>query len=238
MPQLHVAADHEAASRLAAYWLADAAIAKPTALVTLASGSTPTRAYELFAERGRAEPHLSASLRMLKLDEWGGLAGGVVGSCEEHLRRVLIDPLGLGDRYVGFDGLAADPAAECRRVAEWLAANGPIDACLLGLGINGHLGFNEPADELRPHSHVAELSAASLGHAMVRDTGSRPTCGLTLGIADLMQSRGLLVIATGAAKREPLRRMLSGNISPRFPASVVQLHQHAIVVCDRESNPA
>jgi galactosamine-6-phosphate isomerase len=237
MPHLHVAPDHESASRLAADWLAAASRRKPTSLVTLASGSTPTRAYELFVEQCQGAPQLSASLRVLKLDEWGGLPGTCVGSCEEHLRRVFVDPLRLSERYVSFDGATHDPSAECQRVANWLATKGPIDACLLGLGINGHLGFNEPADELQPHAHVAELSAASLSHAMIRDTPTRPACGLTLGVADLMQSRGLLVIATGAAKREPLRRMLLGAISPRFPASIIQLHQNAVVVCDQAANP-
>ncbi|MGL4512366.1 MAG: hypothetical protein ACRCT8_04690, partial [Lacipirellulaceae bacterium] len=105
-----------------------------------------------------------------------------------------------------------------------------------GLGVNGHLGFNEPADELQPHAHVARLSAASLGHAMVREA-SAPTCGLTLGIADLMQSRRLLVIATGIAKAEPLATLLSGPITPRFPGSFVRLHRCATVVCDQGARP-
>ncbi|MGL4513165.1 MAG: 6-phosphogluconolactonase, partial [Lacipirellulaceae bacterium] len=176
-PTVHVAADHEAASASAADWIERVVRETPAALLVLASGSTPTRCYELFAERGRRDPALVASLRVLKLDEWGGLPGDAAGSCEEHLRRVFVDPLGLADRYVAFDGMASDPAAECQRVAAWLAANGPIDACVPGLGVNGHLGFNEPADELQPHAHVARLSAASLGHAMVREA-SAPTCGL------------------------------------------------------------
>jgi galactosamine-6-phosphate isomerase len=167
----------------------------------------------------------------LKLDEWGGLAKDDPATCEQHLRRALVDPLRLDRRYIALNGEATDPQAECERVASWLALNGPIDACVLGLGVNGHLGFNEPGDYLQPHAHVAELSEASLAHAMVRDA-PRPSCGLTLGMADLLQARDVLLVVTGAAKREPLRQLLAGRITTKFPASLLWLHPSVTLLCD------
>ena len=99
-------------------------------------------------------------------------------TCEFQLRRTLIAPLSAGDRYTAFESQPADPAAECARIASWLAANGPIDMCVLGLGMNGHLGFNEPANQLTPHAHVAELAETSMTHAMLEQTTGRPTYGV------------------------------------------------------------
>lgn len=227
-----VLADHEAVSHRAAEQVIAALRDNPSVLVCLASGGTPSRTYELLAAEGARRPQLFATMRVLKLDEWGGLPEGAPGTCEHHLRSTLIDPLGLGPRYTAFASSPAAPAAECARMAAWLASHGPIDVCLLGLGVNGHLGFNEPADALQPHAHVATLSSASLGHAMIGSTTMRPTYGLTLGMADLLQARQVLLLVTGAAKREPLARLLEGRITTMLPASLLHLHANAMLLCD------
>jgi galactosamine-6-phosphate isomerase len=189
----------------------------------------------LLAEYGAAHPELYERMQVIKLDEWGGLAMDDPASCEQHLRRALIEPLGLENRYVSFDGQAADPQVECARVARWLAEHGPIDTCVLGLGINGHLGFNEPAAYLQPHAHVAQLSAASLAHVMVQQARSRPTNGLTLGMADILQARQVLLLVSGPTKRGPLRRLLSSQIGADFPASLLWLHPNVLLLCDSEA---
>jgi galactosamine-6-phosphate isomerase len=232
MLEPHVLADHEAVSQSAADWLVQQLRGHPDLLLCLASGVTPERTYAILCERGRKAPSWFDRCRILKLDEWGGLPRTDRASCDYHLRSALIDPLELSDRYVAFDGPAADPQAECARIAQWLAENGPIDTCVLGLGRNGHLGFNEPADFLLPHAHVAELSEASLGHAMLSQSEARPTYGLTLGMADLMESRQILLVVTGAAKREPLQKLLSGQITTQFPASMLQMHPNVRLLCD------
>jgi len=224
--------DHEAMSRHAADWLVDRMRQVPEALLCLAAGSTPTRTYHLLAERHAAEPGLFSRLRILKLDEWGGLAMDDPATCERYLRETLVDALNLGDRYVGFDSNPADPEAECGRVADWLARNGPIDTCVLGLGVNGHVGFNEPGPALHPHAHVARLSEASLGHAMLGQAQGRPTYGLTLGMADLLHARNVLLLVSGTAKREPLRQLLEGPIRTEFPASLLALHRDVRLFSD------
>ena len=101
------------------------------------------------------------------------------------------------------------------------------------LGINGHLGFTEPAEYLQPFAHVAELSQASLAHAMLAKSNVRPTYGLTLGMADLIQSRHILLLVSGSTKRDPLQRLLGGRISTEFPASMLQVHPNVLLICDR-----
>ncbi len=224
--------DHEAVSRKAEQWLAERLTERPDALLCLATGFTPMRTYERLAGRGRTDSRLMERVRILKLDEWGGLPLDHPASCERHLRDALVTPLRLADRYVGFDSQAPDSVAECARIARWLDQNGPIDVCVLGLGVNGHLGFNEPAEALKPHAHVAELSDASLSHSMIQSTGVRPMHGLTLGMADLVQSRHVLLLVTGESKREPLARLLSGEISTHFPASLLTLHANVKLLCD------
>lgn len=237
MIHTHVDPDHESASRTVATLIEGAVTRRPDALLCVASGSTPTRAYELFVGRALERPSLVEKLRVLKLDEWGGLPMESDATCETHLGRVLVDPLGLGPRYWGFQSEPSDPEAECERIAGWLATHGPIDLCVLGLGVNGHLGFNEPAETLKPHAHVAELSPASLSHAMVQRLEIRPRYGLTLGMADLLGSREIVVIATGEAKRGPIARLLAEEISTGFPASLLHLHTQTTLVCDVSGYP-
>src|SRR6266852_3540851 len=103
--------DHEAMSRHVADWLAARLSRLPDALLCLASGSTPARTYELLAEKHATDPGLFGRVRILKLDEWGGLSMDDPATCEQHLRRSLIDVLGLHERYVGFESCPADPTA-------------------------------------------------------------------------------------------------------------------------------
>lgn len=228
-------ADNEAVSQYAAACLVALLREQPDALLCLATGRTPMRTYEILAQRGAADPALFARARVLNLDEWGGLPPGDPGSCDRQLRSALVEPLGLGSRYASFASQPDDPQAEAARIASWLREQGPIDASLLGLGLNGHVGFNEPAEFLQPHAHVATLSEASLGHAMIRSGGAKPRYGLTLGMVDLLQSRTILLLVTGESKRAALARLLTGDVSAAFPASLLHTHDQAWLLYDEEA---
>ncbi|MGH9160049.1 MAG: 6-phosphogluconolactonase [Vicinamibacteraceae bacterium] len=230
-----VYADYEQMSRAAARWLGDALRRRPDILLCLASGATPMRAYELFAQQHARRLPLFRRFRVIKLDEWGGLAMDDPASCERHLQEAILQPLRLNGGYVGFRGDAPNPEAECARIQRWLNRNGPIDACVLGLGANGHLAFNEPARWLRPHAHVATLSPESLRHDTLARGRTRPRYGLTLGMADLSQARRILLLVSGASKAGPLRELLRGVITPRFPASLLWLHPDVTLLCDQEA---
>jgi galactosamine-6-phosphate isomerase len=193
------------------------------------------RAYDLLARRSVERPQLLASARVVKLDEWGGIAMDDPESCEQYLQRTLIGPLGMQDRYLSFHGQAADAEDECLRVAGELERHGPIDLCVLGLGLNGHVGFNEPADFLRPHAHVAQLSATSLTHAMSLRARTRPTHGLTLGMADILNARRILLLVSGASKRSVVRRLLDGRIATQFPASLLIANPQTVLLCDEDA---
>ncbi|HTK19894.1 MAG TPA: 6-phosphogluconolactonase, partial [Mucilaginibacter sp.] len=142
----------------------------PQSLVCAATGNSPTGVYKRLVEK--KENFNSADLRFIKLDEWYGLDINDEGSCEKYLHEHLFNPLGISHKnYITFDGKANDPQREFEHVDNYLKEHGPIDLCILGLGKNGHIAFNEPADTLHPHAHLATLSPTSLEHAMIKDTG-------------------------------------------------------------------
>ncbi len=221
--------DHEAMSLGAAEIMATAVADKPDLLFCAASGDSPTRAYELFA----ADTRVGAALRVLKLDEWAGLAPGDEASCEAYLRRHLVEPLNIPpQRYWSLDGAAEDCRAECAAMQQCLAAEGPVDLSVLGVGINGHLALNEPAATLQPDCHVAVLAESSLEHPMLRGRAEPPSLGLTLGMADILHSKQLLVLVSGARKRHAMEQFLRRQITPQFPASFLWLHGNIDFLCD------
>ena len=145
-PSIRICDDHEAMSRQAAECVVHALARKPDLLLCAAGGSTPLRTYEFLAKHCTRKPDLFGAMRAVKLDEWGGIAMDDPGSCEGQLLKYLVNPLGLSkDRYFGFKSNPTDPDAECERVRSRLAAEGPIDLCVLGLGMNGQIAMNEPA---------------------------------------------------------------------------------------------
>lgn len=239
---LHVRpfADHEAMSREAAQWMLERMTQGRHGPICLASGGTPTRMYQLVAQQW-ADPAFDKPARnplLLKLDEWGGLDEHDASSCEFHLRETLVRPLEGKVLFEGFRGTASPLESECERIAHWLRTHGPLKACILGLGLNGHLGFNEPAEYLQPHAHVTLLSDTSLQHAMLGDRTARPTRGITLGMADLLQADEILLVVSGKSKRDAMARLLTPEIVPQFPASFLWLHPRVHVYCDEECCPA
>jgi galactosamine-6-phosphate isomerase len=179
---------------------------------------------------------LFARLRVLQIDEWAGLPRGNPASCAVDLRKKLAQPLRIGrERLITFRSDAPDLRRECDRVAHWLGREGPIDLCILGLGGNGHVAMNEPADRLVPNVHVARLAEASRHHALLAGVAQKPRYGLTLGMGDILRSRRILLLVSGRNKRAVLKRLLQPVVTPRLPASFLWLHPDVTILCDREA---
>jgi galactosamine-6-phosphate isomerase len=231
---LVVRSNPETASRYAADRICRALRARPSLLLCAAAGGSPAGTYRELARHARREPGLFRHLRVIQVDEWLGLDPGDPATCAADLQDKLVGPLGLSrDRFCALRTDAANPARECRRVAAWLARHGPIDLAVLGVGRNGHLAMNEPAAALTPGVHVARLAPATRRHALLRACARKPTRGITLGMSDLVASREILLLALGPQKRPLVRRLRQPAVSTRFPASLLQLHPHTTVVCDR-----
>jgi len=179
---------------------------------------------------------LFSQMRVVQIDEWAGIPSGHPATCEADLRTKLLLPLRISENRFGrFQSDAADLPQECERMAKWLAANGPIDICLLGLGTNGHIAMNEPASKLEPWVHVAKLTRQSRSHGMLTDLATKPKYGFTLGMADILGSCKVLLLVSGAHKGEALQRVLTRKVSTDMPASLLWLHQDAVLLCDREA---
>ena len=171
----------------------------------------------------------------IKLDEWGGIPIDNPATCESFLQTHLIKPLQIHDsRYIGFDSNPQDPDAECKKVKDRLEQEGPIDLCILGIGMNGHLALNEPADFLSPHCHVTKLSDTSLEHPMVLKMRDIPTFGLTLGMADILKSKLILMLIHGPHKRNIAKQFLSQEITNLVPASFLWLHPNAVCLIEKK----
>lgn len=223
-------------SRHAAARIAREVRRKPDLLLGSATGETPTRTFERLARMRASEPSLFRRVRVVKLDEWLGLPMRHPATCETYFRRKVLGPLGISRaRFQGFRSRPNDPVAECARIARWLAGHGPFDLCVLGLGRNGHLLFNEPAAALPPGPHVARLSAMSRRHSMVRVMAETPRHGLTLGLADILQSKTILLLVSGRHKVAAFCRMLKGGVTTRCPASLLWLHPDVTIYCDVEA---
>lgn len=205
-------------------------------MLCAATGGSPTRLYELMVEEAGRQPELYSEFTVLKLDEWGGVAMTHPGTCESYLREHLTGPLQIpGSRYIAFQSDPADPEAECERIQQALEQKGPIDICILGIGMNGHIALNEPAPSLHAHCHVARLSEQSLQHPMISGDTEKPGYGLTLGMADIFNSRLILLLINGSKKKEITRAFLEQKISTELPASLLWLHPNVICLIDEDA---
>jgi len=171
------------------------------------------------------------------LDEYVGLAADAAGSFHRAMQEQLVRPLGLEPERVQLpDGLAADPETEARRYAAELQTAGGIGLQLLGLGLNGHVGFNEPpCDSAVPCRCVSLCETTRRANAPVFGGEPRavPPRAITLGLREILAARSILLVVTGAAKAPILKRLLEEPPSPELPASWLRLHPDVTLLADR-----
>lgn len=229
--------DGSAVSRAAFRAVMDLLKANPTAVLCLATGASPLGLYQLLGKECGRRPSFFSQMRVVKLDEWYGLPMDHPSTCEAYLREHFVGPMKLSPgRYLSFKSDAADPQRECTRVSRALDRWGGIDLAVLGLGLNGHLGLNEPAADLMADAHVARLTRQSRQHSMLQQEGARVTHGLTLGVGQLMRSRQILMLVSGNGKRSATRAMSTAHITTMAPGSLLQLHPRVTLLCDRAAH--
>jgi glucosamine-6-phosphate deaminase len=201
-----------------------------------AMGETPLGLYAGLARR-RAEGQLdTARLRLVQLDAYLGIDAGDPRSLGSWLIRAVAAPLGIPDaRLIRLPGDSPDPAATCRAYDAAVAEAGGLDVAVLGLGPNGHLGFNEPPSDAGAPTRIVELSEASIA-SNARYWGGRldvPRQALTAGMPILLAARHPLLVVSGATKRDILRRVLKGPVGPMVPATYLREVAASVVIADR-----
>ena len=232
-PLIVEAADAADLARKSALLIADAIRVRPDAALLLATGNSPMATYaELVAMQERGEVD-SSGVRPFQLDEYLELGPDDPRSLAGWMRRSFTAPLGIADDRVTWLEAAGDLEASCARYAQAVRAAGGYDLAVLGLGPNGHLGFNEPPSAADAPTRVVDLTPESLVSNAVYWGDDVPRRAVTAGMDLIMGSRSVLLIVSGAHKREILARMLEGEPSPDCPASLLRQRDGVIVAADR-----
>ena len=206
-------------------------------LICTASGHSPAGLYKEFADRVN-QKHLDISdWYFVGLDEWVGLNGGNDGSCRHHLDHDLFRPLAVDNNKICFfDGRAENLQIECERTDEFIRQHGGIDVAILGLGMNGHVGMNEPGTSPALHSHVTDLDPITqkVGQKYFKKQ-QQLTQGITLGLATLMETRHVFLLVSGHKKAEIVKRILEEEISEQLPATLLRRHNGLRIYLDKEA---
>ena len=234
--------DEQALAATLAARLIDRIVATPTLVLGLPTGRTPIALYRELVKRSQRDEVDWSRVRTFNLDEFVGLGGSDPGSYRAFMHEELFDRIAIDPANIGMlDGRAADLDAECARYERAIAAAGGVDVQILGIGANGHIGFNEPAEHLRARTHVATLQEGTRAANASRFGGRLdrvPARALSMGMSTILSAREIVLIATGAGKASAVAAMIDGRISATFPASFLQMHPHVTVMLDRAAGAA
>lgn len=235
--KLFVSETYEAMSKQAAEAVIQLMQSGRRPVICAASGHSPEGLYREIIDRVRKKQLSVDNWLFLGLDEWVGMNAADEGSCRHHLDLELLGPLQVPEaRICFFDGRAEDLEAECERIEKFISENGGIDVAVLGLGMNGHIGMNEPGVSVDMRSHVIDL------HPITRTVGQKYfkeekelTKGITLGMATLLEADNLIVVVSGTHKAEITHEMIEGNVSENVPATLLRNHPALKIYLDSDA---
>lgn len=230
--------DYDQMSRKAAGIIAAQVILKPNSVLGLATGSSPVGTYEHLIECYRKGDVDFNRIRTVNLDEYAGLASEHEQSYAYFMRKHFFDHINVDPNNTFIpNGIAEDPDQECRRYDQLIQDLNGVDLQLLGIGPNGHIGFNEPGDYFETGTHKVHLSEATIqaNKRFFEREKDVPRYAFTMGIRDIMQAKRVVMIASGKSKAEIISQAFTGMITPHIPASILQLHKDFTLIVDREA---
>ena len=211
---------------------------KPDAVLGLATGSSPESTYTELVKAYRDGRVSFKKVRCINLDEYVGLSENDEQSYHCFMRKKLFSKVDVEPENTHIpNGKARDIYEECQRYSALIKNFGGVDLQLLGIGHNGHIGFNEPSDIFSDGTHVVELTTSTI-EANSRFFPSKnevPTRAITMGTEQIMRAKRIILLAFGEGKAEALHRALRGEISPTCPASILQKHKNLTVIADTEA---
>jgi len=234
--KVYVCENYEAMSRKAASIIASHVTLKPDCVLGLATGSTPIGMYqELVKAYEKGELDFS-QVKSVNLDEYVGLEPTHDQSYRYFMQDNLFNHVNIDVANTNVpNGLAEDTAAECERYDQVMEDLGGVDIQVLGMGHNGHIGFNEPADHFPLGTHIVDLQESTI-QANARFFASAdevPKQALTMGIRSIMRARQILVVVNGEGKADIVKAAFTGPVTPMVPASILQLHPNVVLVGDK-----
>ena len=233
---IYEAKDYKDMSRKAANIISAQIIMKPNCVLGLATGSTPIGTYEQLVEWYHKGDLDFSKVTSVNLDEYRGLEKSNDQSYDYFMHEHLFDKVNIHPENVNLpDGMAEDAEKECKRYEELIRSLGGVDLQLLGLGHNGHIGFNEPGAAFEKETQCVNLTERTIeaNKRFFASADDVPKQAFTMGIKTIMQAKKILVIASGEDKAEILKEAFFGPVTPAVPASILQLHNNVIVVGDQ-----
>lgn len=233
--RIYKAKDYEEMSRKAAGIVSAQIIMKPDCVLGLATGSTPLGLYKQLIEWYRNGDLDFSGVRTVNLDEYKGISRENDQSYYYFMHQNLFDHVNIPIENTHLpNGMEPDSEKECRRYEELIQSMGSVDLQLLGIGHNGHIGFNEPADAFDKLVHCVNLTQSTIeaNKRFFASAEEVPKQAYTMGIQTIMRSKKILIIANGEGKADIVRDAFFGPITPRVPASVLQLHNDVTLVAD------
>ncbi|MEG0027315.1 MAG: glucosamine-6-phosphate deaminase [Raoultibacter sp.] len=233
-----IAKDYEEMSRKAADLIANTIREDPECTLGLATGSTPIGLYAELAKDFHAGTLDFSAVTTCNLDEYRGLAHDHEQSYHYFMRENLFNKVNIDlvNTHVP-DGSNPDAAAACAEYEQVIAQAGGVDVQLLGLGHNGHIGFNEPANDFSKVTQCVDLTESTIqANSRLFDSADEvPRQAYTMGIGTIMAARKVVVVASGSDKAEIVREAFFGPVTPHVPASILQFHHHVVVIVDAEA---
>ncbi len=236
--RIYEAGDYNEMSLKAADIMASQIISKPDSVLGLATGSTPEGMYqELIARYNRGEIDFS-KVHTINLDEYLGLDFDNEQSYHYYMKNKLFRHVNLESNNCHLlDGMEKDSQKECSKYENLIQELGSIDLQLLGVGENGHIGFNEPNTHFSKGTHLVALTPNTIevNSRFFKNKNEVPRYAYTLGIKNIMDSKKILFLVNGKRKAKILRQIILGPITPKVPASILQLHKNVTIVADKEA---
>lgn len=233
-----VAKDYTEMSKRAADIIASQVRINAHSVIGLATGSTPIGAYEELIRQYNEEGLNFGNVDTFNLDEYLGLNCTHSQSYRYFMNKYLLDHVNIDpDRTHVPDGMAEDPESECEAYDQLIREIGGIDLQLLGMGNNGHIGFNEPSSFYTAPTHIVKLTESTIkaNSRYFDNEKDVPRYAMTMGFRPIMQAKRVIFVVSGKAKAKVVKEALEGPITPQLPASILQLHHDVIVVLDQDA---
>ncbi|WP_347548240.1 glucosamine-6-phosphate deaminase [Pseudalkalibacillus hwajinpoensis] len=232
------ATSYQHMSELAADYLLNKIRTQPYIVLGLATGGTPKGTYDRLVKDHRENGTSYRNITSFNLDEYVGFSPDHPNSYHTFMYENLFGKLDVTKENIHLpNGVALDLVEECKCYEEQIENSGGIDLQLLGMGSNGHIGFNEPGTSFEVNTHIVELAQST------REANARffshleevPHEAVTMGIATIMRSREILLLVSGESKSEALKELVNGEVRESFPASVLKMHPHVTIIADKNA---
>ena len=229
--------NYEELSEAVAEKMVQQILLKPDTVFCLASGNSTRLCYQVFVKKIIGNLIDISKITFIGLDEWIGILPSNPGSCHYFFKHNLFDPLRLVSNQIYlFDGMSNNLEKECEKMDEFISQKGGIDFMIVGVGLNGHIGFNEPGVSFDYYSHIINLAEMTLNVGQKYfDVPTTLHQGITLGLKHFLESKTAILMADGIKKAPIIQKTLEGKIDNKVPSTIIRKHRNAIVMLDQEA---